>query len=214
MDFAQRSLRSLAWQNVALHIIALVLADQAIRPGSPLVPRAERLAYLADYPVSWTIAWISWMLCAVALIAFLAVVARCLGQQVRLAQMGLTVAVVGMISDLFCDLVYILVLPRLASWQPNPEALFLTVERNTGFVSMTVANGAYSVAVLLFTLALRQRPGTNRAMIGVGYAVTMFGLLLAAAGLTGVPRHAEWTAPPTIVSFCVWCVLVARALES
>jgi hypothetical protein len=189
------------------------MAAIGIRPGSPLVPLAERLGYLASRPVGWTFAWVAWILCAVALIAFLAVLTYRLGGQARLAQLGLVIAVVGGAFDLCCDSIYLLVFPMLASWQPPAEALFLTVERVTGIASLVIANGAYSVGILLLTLALRDRPGLARFTIEVGYAVAGFGLLLAAAGFTAVPWHAAWATLPTIGLFCLWVVLVARSLE-
>ena len=85
----------------------------------------------------------------------------------------------------------------IASWRPTPEPLFLAVERLTGLASLVVANGAYSVAVVLVSAALRGREGCGPFTVGLGYAVGAAGLLLAAAGFTGIPWHAEWAAPPT-----------------
>src|SRR5436190_543361 len=99
-----------------------------MRPGSPLVPLAERLQYLAQAPPGWTLGWAVWMLCAVALLTFLVSVSRRLGAHADLAQLGLMVAVAGAAFDLFCDATYLLVFPMLASSQPPSEALFLTVE--------------------------------------------------------------------------------------
>jgi hypothetical protein len=207
------SLSRLAWLNVLLHLVALMLAAVGIRPGSPLAPIDERLSYLAARPVGWTAAWVAWMPCAVALVAFLAVLTQRLPEHARLAQFGLVIAVVGAAFDLLCDSVYLLVLPMLASWRPPPETLFLTVERVTGIASLVIANGAYSVAILMVALALRDRKGLSRFTIGMGYAVAGFGFLLAAAGFMGVPELAAWATLPTIGLFCLWVVLVARSFE-
>src|SRR5689334_20194044 len=48
-----RSLTVLAWWNVGLHLLGLVLAALAMAPGTPLVPLDERLAYLAAAPPGW-----------------------------------------------------------------------------------------------------------------------------------------------------------------
>jgi hypothetical protein len=204
----------LAWANVALHLAALVGAGLGIRPGSPLVPLTERLNYLAGAPLGWTLAWAAWMLAALALISFLAAVTCHVTGPGVLAPLGLSVAVTGAAFDLFCDAVYILLFPLLASWRPVPESLFLVLERVTGIASLTIANGAYSVATLLLTVALRHQPGVTPLTTGVGYAVAGFGLLLAAAGFTGEPWHAEAASAPTIGLFCVWAVLVARSLRT
>jgi hypothetical protein len=208
-----KPIRKLAWLNVALHLAGLVLAAAFIRPGSPLVTLSERLDYLGGAPFGWTCAWVAWMLCAAALIAFLATVTSCLGKEAVLAQLGLMIAVAGIGFDLLCDSIYILIFPMLASQKPPPETLFLTVERATGIASLVIANGAYSVGILLITLALRNRQNLARFTTPIGFAVAGFGLLLAAAGFTGVPWHAAWATPPTIGLFCVWVILVARSLE-
>ncbi len=196
-----RSLLALAWLNVVLHVLALALAAVGMRPGSPLVPLEERLAYLAGAPLGWTLGWVAWMFCAAALIAFLATLAQQLGAP---AQLGLMIAVAGAAFDLCCDCLYILVFPMLASAQP--EALFLVVERATGIASLVIANGAYAVAILLLTVAMH---GWARSTRAVGYLVAGGGLLLAGAGFTGVPWHAEWATPPTIGLFCLLVLLVA-----
>ena len=70
---------------------------------------------------------------------FLAALTRRLGEGADLARLGLVIAVVGAAFDLFCDSVYIVVLPMIASWRPPPEALFLVVERVTGIASLVIA---------------------------------------------------------------------------
>jgi hypothetical protein len=202
-------LATLAWLNVLLHIVGLVLAAIGMQPGSPLVPLDERMAYLATVPFGWTAGWLTWMACALALITFLFGLTGQLEDD-RLARLALAIALVGLGFDLFCDSIYLLVFPELASRGP---ALFLTVERITGIGSLVIANGAYSVSILLITLALRkQRPA--RWTIWTGYAVAGFGLLLCVAGFTGVPWHAKWATVPTIGFFCVWAVLAARSVAS
>ena len=204
-----RTLVGLAWCNVCLHLIALALAVVGMRPGTPAVPLEERLVYLAASPIGWTLGWCAWMLCAVVLVAFLATVTRRLGEGTGLAQLGLTIALIGAAFDLLCDSIYILVLPMLASWPSASEALFLVVEKLTGLASLVIANGAYSVGILLLSVELRQRQAVARWTTAVGYAVAGFGLLLAAAGFTAVPWHVEWATAPTIGLFCVWVLLVA-----
>jgi hypothetical protein len=203
----------LAWLNVVVHVAGLVVAFFGMRPGTPLLPLRQRLDYLAGDPPGWSLGWATWMVCAVALVAFLAALVHRLGEGASLARLGLSVAVVAAAFDLCCDSVYVVVFPRLAAAQPPSEALFLAVERVTGVASLVIANGGYSVAALLITLALRGRKGLVPGTVGVGCAVAGLGLLLAAAGFTGVPWHAEWATPPTIGLYCVWTVLVARSFE-
>jgi hypothetical protein len=203
----------LAWLNVVVHILGLILAAVAMRPGSPLVPLRDRLDYLAQAPPLWTCAWATWMICAAALIAFLAALTYRLGVEARLAQLGLMIVVAGGGFDLFCDSIYILVFPKLAASPALQEASFLMIERVTGIASLVIANGAYAVGILLIVTAMRGRPGLVRFTTGAGYGVAGGGLLLAAAGFTGVPEHALWATPPTMGLFCIWVLLVAYSVE-
>jgi hypothetical protein len=197
-----------------LHGLALTFAAFGMRPGTPLVSLPERLTYLASFPVGWSLGWGVWMLCAVALVAFFAVLAHHLHERADLARLAVMIAIGGGAFDLFCDTIYIALFPFVASWQPPSEILFLTVERLTAAGSLVVANGLYSIATLLATAALRGRPEIASAPIVVGYGVFGFGMLLAAAGFTGVPWHAEWATGPTIGLYCVWVILVARCFDS
>jgi hypothetical protein len=203
----------LAWANVGVHLVGLALAAVGMSPGTALAPLPERLEYLARAPAGWTLAWACWMLCAAMLIAFLATVTQRLKVRGELARLGLMIAIAGAAFDLFCDSVYIVVFPMLAVMRPTPEALFLTVERMTGVGSLVIANGAYSIGILIITVALQGHKHCDSFTASVGYAVGVFGLLLCGAGFTGVPWHAQWATPPTIGLFCVWVVCVARCLD-
>jgi hypothetical protein len=212
--FSKCSITLVAWLNVTIHVAALSLAAWGMRPGTPLVPLADRLAYLAGHPVGWSLGWGAWMCCVPALIAFFALVAKRLRDQTDLARLAVVVAVVGGGIDLCCDAVYIIVFPMLAAHDPRPDTLFQAVERGCGAVSLAVANGLYTTAALLLTLSLRGRPGFDRWTIATGYGVGVCGYLLAAAAFTGVPWHAEWATGPTIGLFCLWTLLVARSVGS
>jgi hypothetical protein len=202
----------LAWSNVFLHIVGLVLAAFGMSPGTPLVPLPQRLEYLAAAPWGWTLGWTTWMACGVLLVVFLAVVAERVGQSDGLVRLGLVIAVAGVTFDLFCDSVYLVVFPLIAAARPPAELLFLAVERLTTVGSLVIANGAYSVATLLFSRGLQKQARLGRGTVGLGYGVGAAGLLLAAAGFTNVPWHIAWATAVTIGLFCLWVVLVARSL--
>ena len=105
----------LAWANACLHIAGLVFAYFGMRPGTPLAPLTERMDYLAQSPPGWTLGWVCWMACAVFFILFVAVAVNQLGPNADLARFGLMIAVAGAAFDLFCDSVFIIVLPMVAS---------------------------------------------------------------------------------------------------
>lgn len=207
-------LRLLAWANVAVHLAGLAFAAAGMAPGTPLVSLPERLDYLAGSPLGWTLGWVSWMLCAALLVAFLAVTVHALGEDAFLARLGLTIAIAGAAFDFFCDSVFIVVLPTIAAARPRSESLFLAIERLTSLGSLVIANGAYSIAIVMVNNALYRRGMAGPVTAVLGYAVGAGGLVLVAAGFTAVPWHVQWATPPTILLFCVWAVLVARSLAA
>jgi hypothetical protein len=203
----RRSLTALAWLNVLLHLTGLILAAVYLLPGTPRVPLAERQSYLASWPLGWVCSWLVWAACAFAMIGFaLAVAARL---STTLARWGAGVAVAAALVDLTCDSLLALYLPALASGVVVSDFEFVDAERVIGFVSLFVANGLYSLSTLLLSIAMHERT----AVLPTGIAVFACGMLLSAAGVTGVPAHAFWATGPTIGLYCVWVLLVAYSLD-
>jgi hypothetical protein len=203
MPLQMRRLVMLAWVNVALHALGLVLAAVGMRPGSPLVPLAERMEYLAGGPIGWSLGWGVWMLCSLLLFLYVAALRDHLAGGLAMA---LTAA--GMSVDLLCDVAQIRALPLAAASDSKP--LFLTLESLLFAGGATVANGLYSLAVLILTLALGRRIGVLARLSGLGTAVA--GAAMAAAGLIPSPRLLELVTGPTIGLYSLWTVLVARDL--
>jgi len=196
-----RALRATAWLNVIAHVAGLALAPVFMRPGTPAAPLLDRLAYLAARPPGWTLAWLAWMACAVALAAFMVLLARASSAPpVRAAAL---VACIGAATDLVCDAVYILGLPAHAR---GDVAAFLTFERGLTAASQTGANGLYTLAVLLATI------GLDRARVGaraLGAITVAGGALLAIAGLTGSAAAAVAGTAIAIPAFLAWTLAVS-----
>jgi len=209
---ARLSLRRLAFVNIALHALGLLLAALYLRPASPAIPLAERMAYLANHPAGWTAAWCAWIGCMITMVAFTVVAAARLGGDNLLARVAVIVAVTAGGFDLLGDSLFIAVLPRVATFDPPNEQLFLTIERAIQILSLVVANGLYSVATLLLSLAARAR--LRHALVALGIGVFMSGMLLALAAFTGVSWHAEAATPATIGLYIVWVWLTACELEA
>jgi hypothetical protein len=205
-----RLLTVTAWLSVGLHVVGMVLAVVGMKPGSPLVPAGERVAYLAGRPLAWSLGWAVWMLCALALVAFLAVLAQVVPQASGVLGMAVTLAAAGAAIDLTCDTLFITVLPALAAEGATP--LFLAVERALGACGVVVANGLYSVAILLASLGLRAAAAVPAVVRALGYATFAAGMLMVAAGFTGDARQLEIATGLTIVPFLAWTLGVARSL--
>lgn len=198
--------------NVALHAAGLAAAWLGLRPGSAaFAPLAERMAYLARQPPVWAWGWGIWMLCALALVAFMAALRRQLPGDPLAAQLALVFAAVGMAVDLLCEVVQIQVLPIAAAAGPSQPDLFLAFERLAFTGGMTVANGLYTIGILLMSLCLRGIARTPAHL--AGWVTVISGLALAATGLGLWPALLQAATGLTIASYCIWTVLVARDLR-
>lgn len=216
---AAQCLWALTWANLAAHGAGLVLALVGMRPGSVVVPLEARMAYLAGEPRAWAWGWGVWMLCSLLLVAWLTVLRDLLPERSPAARLALLLAAAGMAVDLLCDVVQIAVLPdvaaraataaRAAAGSPD---LFIALERLAFTGGATVANGLYTIAVLLMTLALAGTVGA--AARWAGFATVAAGSAMAVAGLLPSPALLEAATGPTIGFYSVWTVLVARGLRS
>jgi hypothetical protein len=205
-----RLLQASAASNIALHVVGLGLAATAIAPGSPLVPLEARLAYLATRPFGWSLGWAVWMLCALALVWFLAVLRPYASAQAATAGPAVALAAAGAAIDLLCDLLQMLALPRFAAAGPASATLFLDVERSAAVGGLIVANGLYSASILLMALSLRRR--LSALALGLGVATFVAGMLMAAAGLTTDSRLLPIATGATFAAFLAWVVVVTRGL--
>jgi hypothetical protein len=228
---SDRTLWRIVWYNVVIHAIGLALAAFGIRPGSPLVPVADRIAYLATWPEGWYLGWTSWALCAAALVCLmwtlsgrlLGAAAKCAGVAQgqgsparRLAIASRVLTIVAAAFDMTCDATYIVVFPVLAfeaqaaSLRPEKLDGFLSWERTVNAVSLTAGNGVYTIAVGLLALALHRAGRASMAATVTAAGVVVFGLALSAAGPLELPVLALATTGPTIGFFCLWTILAAR----
>ena len=199
-----------AWANVVLHVLGLGAAVLWMRPGTAIFPVAERMAYLGAQPPGWRAGWALWALCAFALLAFLALLsARRPGAA---TQAALALACAGAAVDLTCDTLFVPVLPRAAL---GPAEAFVLFERGVNAASLAVANGLYSVAVLVASRGLGLPPPAESRQRVLGLLTFVAGGGLAAAGLLGEPRLVELATGPTIALFMAWtCIVAAGARPS
>jgi hypothetical protein len=214
-----RLLTSLAWWNVVVHLLALVFALFGMRPGTAAVDLTQRQAYLAAYPLGWTLGWGCWGLCAVSQIAFYGALLRHLPEGDPLPRLAVTIATAGVAIDVFCDTVWVTVVPQLAGQGEQARFVFLAFERMALAAGLVVPNTFYVIAVLILTLCLRGRPGLAPFTLVAGYGTFGFGILLSATGFTPFQDDRFWVSAfealtgPTIVCYCVWVVLVARSFQ-
>lgn len=178
-----------------------------LRPGSLLVPLAERWAYLDTHGLAWGWGWAVWMACAIALVAFNAALVEPLGERPFLPRLALVLSVAGMAVDLVCDAVQIWLLPGLEG------PLFQSFERLAFAGGATVANGLYTLAVALLNVRL-SAGAAGWWTLSAGWVTVAAGSAMALSGILGSPLLLALATGPTIVGYCCWVVLVARDLSA
>ena len=193
-----------AWANVVLHVLGLGAAVVWMRPGTAAFPVAERMAYLSSTPAGWRAGWALWALCALALLAFFGALAA--QRKAASTPAAFALACSGAAIDLTCDTLFVTVLPRAAA---GPPETFLLLERGLHSASLAVANGLYSVAVLVASRGLRLVEPAEKRQRVLALLTFVAGSALAAAGLLGEARLVEIATGPTIAFFMAWTLVVA-----
>jgi hypothetical protein len=204
-------LKHLAWWNVGLHLLALVLTWFFIRPGTEAFEYQVRCAYIAQSWL-WSASWTVWMICALMQVAFYARLIGYLPKRRDTAMFALSLACVGVGIDLLCDVIWISILPVFAGVRADISPTYHALELLASTGGLVVANGLYSFAVLLFTFCMRREDYVQTHTLRLGYAVAAFGLLLSLAGLIGSHSLAVAMTGPTILCYCAWTVLTANEL--
>jgi hypothetical protein len=172
-----------------------------------MVPVSERRAYIQGAPAAWMGGWVAWMVCAVALVALCRELARHASRErMGLALTAARLAMLGAAIDLCCDVILGVVLPRLAASRGEH---FVVVDRVASLLGETVANGLYSVAVVILAWSLAPE---DVALRWLGVLVFVAGGCLAtagiAAGMTG-PFFLEASSAATIGAFIGFCLVIA-----
>jgi hypothetical protein len=182
------------------NLVAVIALATVLRPGTSIEPDpAARLAYVQRHLVSWRLGWASWMVAAISLIAFYAWWGERLRRR-RLAFAALAVACAGLVCDLLAESLWI-------GW---PAADLHRLDRLATVLTGGVANGLYTIAGIVLTLATGELRGVLRMAAWWMWAA---GLALSAAAFAGSPL---WIAAATgmlFMIFCPWVILVGRVLR-
>ena len=168
----------------AVVVLALVLA-----PGTTLIPSVdERVRYISEHLVAWRIGWMVWMFAAVTLVWFY------VWWRVRVngPHVALLVALAGIVADWTAELALIIA-GADGHAAVAPAAFFLTG---------AVANGLYTVAGIVLTLATRLGP------IARAYAVLMWaaGAFLSIGAAIDAPFIPALATAALFALFIPWCL--------
>jgi hypothetical protein len=194
-----RPLRRAAAIAFCAHLVAGLSMAFVLRHGLETTPELQdRLAFLVNHRVLWTLGWFAWTIAALAILYFYFVFAAAHQSKSHFA-VYLTVAALG--PDLAAQAIEVGVLPNAA-----PD-LFLTLHRVAVMLSGYVANGLYSATALILVWGARHAYPAWVSIIGL--AVGVFGIALSVAALLDSVEGMFWTNVFLVPSLLLWLAAVA-----
>ncbi len=185
----------------AIHAVAALALLLALRPGTEVVTdAAARAGYIAQNPLLWRAGWGVWMLAALSLLGFYAWWgAR--GPRPGWAVVALGLAATGLVCDFWAESVYIAWLPEHLS----------ALQRVASLVSGAGANGLYTAAGIVLTLATPWLRGWGRAW---AWAIWLSGLALSTTSLLNFAPGMAAAGAALMALLIPWLVWMGRAAES
>ncbi|WKD51721.1 hypothetical protein [Microbulbifer spongiae] len=194
---------------VVIITLACFLMNGPMRGGLPLDNTvAERIAFIADNGLIWSLSWFTWMLSAIGLFVFCAILADELTQNF-LRMIGIALVGMGIAPDLIAEVIYAFVIPEIISRQLGSNAieiLEIIAMHLTGYLG----NGLYNLGGLLLTiLAINQ--GVLKSWIAAwGVIAWILGLMLSLFVAMGSVKAAEIFTAIAMVLSTAWMLIFAH----
>lgn len=184
----------------ALNLAAAIAMAAVLRFGTEAVPNvAERIAYITEHAALWRAGWSVWIAAALSLTAFYAWWGSHLRDQ-RWAMVALGTVSAGLVCDLFAE-------SLLIGWLPRDHELIAPF---ASILMGAVANGLYTAAGVVLTLATKSLRGWLRVM---AWGVWTAGGFLTVSTLAGSVNGTVISTVALFALFCPWVVLFGRALR-
>lgn len=191
------------------HLLAALAMLFLLRAGlpDPATSAGSRLEFIRANRGLWWSGWLLWQLAAVSLLALYGALALRWGRTSPLLSLvGLMTAAAGIAADLAGQSLY-MALPLMVD-----PVQFVLVERAAVVVTGYAANGLYTVAGLLITLA-----GWNelpKSIVAVSLVLWSAGFLLAAASLAEWAGLQQLSTGMMLASLMVWALMLGLWLRN
>lgn len=194
---------------VVIITVACFIMNGPMRGGLPLDNTIdERIAFIAANSTLWSISWFIWMLSAIGLFVFCAILADELRRNF-LRTIGLALVGMGIAPDLIAEVIYAFVIPEVIQLNIGSgavEVLEITSMHLTG----NLGNGLYNLGGMLLTL-LAINQGLLKVWIAVwGLLAWFLGLLLSLSVAIGSVKAAETFTATAMVLSTVWMLIFAH----
>ena len=185
----------------ATNLIGIIAMAAVLRFGTEIVPLpADRIAYITAHPILWRAGWSMWIASGVTLVAFYAWWGSFL-ERPRWGLAAVAIAAVGLACDFAGE-------SLLIAWLPHN---FESLARAATLLSGAAANGLYTVAGIVLTIATPSLRGFLRALTWTVWAA---GGALTALAVAGSPIGIAVSTTILFVMFCPWALLIGRALNA
>lgn len=195
---------NIAWLAVATHVVASAAMLLLLREGLPPALDEERIGYITTHRLAWMTGWLAWQIAVLSLIALYAVLAKRI--EGALSWAALAIGTAGAAIDIATQVRYIVVLPQL-----HGDA-FALLDRELEAMTGYAANGLYTLAFVLFTIAgWRALP---RIAVVLAPPIAVSGFALAIGALQHNWRVEIISSAVLFPLFILWTIVIARWLRS
>lgn len=202
---ARRRLAAAPYVCAALHAAAGMAMLLVLRGGTEAEPQlAARMAHVHAHATAWRAGFAVWMMAGTSVLAFYA----WWGQAVRSrgdAVAAIVLATAGLACDLAGEMLY-------AGWLPltDDAARFDHLQRTGTVLTAVFANGFYTAAGIVLTLATPALPRPVRAL---AWVVWVAGVVLSLCGAMGWPAGLVAASGVLFPALVLLALLLPRALR-
>ncbi|MDO3387167.1 hypothetical protein QWI17_15070 [Gilvimarinus sp. SDUM040013] len=194
---------------VVIICIACLLMNGPMRGGFPIDNTvADRMAFIADNGLVWTLSWSVWMLSALGLFVFCAILA----DNLRLTlwrTIGLALVGMGIAPDLIAEVLYAFVMPKIVAGHLGVE-LFSLIEVIAMHLTGFLGNGLYNLGGMLLT-CLAVRENVVKGWVAAwGLLAWFLGLMLSLSVGIGSIALAEIFTAASMVLSTLWMLIFAH----
>lgn len=194
---------------VAVITVACLLMNGPMRDGLPLDNTlTERMAFIADNRLVWSLSWFAWMLSAIGLFVFCAILADELHKNV-LRTIGIALVGMGIAPDLIAEVIYAFVMPEVIVRKFDGqliELLEITAMHLTGYLG----NGLYNLGGLTLTLLAFSQGVIKGWVAAWGVLAWILGLLLSLTVAIGSVKAAEIVTAAAMFLSTLWMLIFAH----
>lgn len=194
---------------VAIIAVACVLMNGPMRDGLPVSSTlTERIDFIVENHLLWSLSWCVWMVSALGLFVFCAILASEL-QHALVKTIGLTIVAMGVVPDLIAEALYAFVIPQMIISQVNREFILL-LESMAMHLTGYLGNGLYNLGGLVLTLlAIKERLFTSWIAVW-GVLSWVLGLMLSVSIAINNLSAAEFFTASSMVLSTLWMLIFAH----